>query len=76
MAVFHTFGVNTDLRIWTQDSEMLRWIHLIFYSMVPCILGMILIFSDFQKKLKFRDFMSVFHTFGVNIDLVHLSSEF
>ena len=49
MAVFHTFGVNTDLRIWTQDSEMLRWIHLIFYSMVPCILGMILIISDFEK---------------------------
>ena len=74
MAVFHTFWVNTDLCIWTHDSEMLGWIHLIFYSMVQCILGMILIFSDFEKNWNL-EILWQFFMFGVNIDLVHLSSE-
>ena len=55
-------------------SEMATWIHLIFYSMMSYIRGMLVIFIHIVKNENWR-FYGNFSYFWVNIDFVHLDSE-
>ena len=39
---------------------MAAWIHLIFYSMITYIPGVVHVYSELKKELKIDDFMAVF----------------
>ena len=58
-----------------QYSEMAGWIHLKIDSSMDCVLEMICVLSDVEKKIKMRDFTAIFLMIFVRISMIRLSLE-